>query len=1198
MKKVLLHALKNWGHQLFNEVAEAINLQHSKFLLKVSALAFFILVTATVRAQAENINQFVTLNETNSSIEKIIIEIRSQTGYDFLYNARLMKDTKPVTIIAKNEYFKKVLEEALKDQPITFAIIENTIILKKADKEKKNALLSLITTMTPNNNQPTPASTPSLMKDAAVNAAHVVTGKVQDTKGESLAGVSVTIKGTQIGTTTDATGSFSINITDVEVLVFSYVGYGTQEINATGKNNITVKLAEVNASLSEVVVTAFGVSKSKRGLGYSVQEVGGKDFTEGRMNNIASALSGKIAGVDAVQSNSGAGGSSRVVIRGNTSLNGNQQPLYVVDGMPIDNQNRGPVTSSTQLNVDRGDGISSINPDDIASISVLKGGAAAALYGSQAANGVVLITTKKGNIQKGIGIEFTTDMNQGTPYIFPNFQYEYGQGNDGVKPATAAAALSSGRLSYGAKMDGTSVMQFDGVARPYSPNNVKQNILNFYQPSQNILNSISLSTGTSKLLMRLSLSDLRAQDQQPNSEFFRKTINLNVRAKMGKNDFITVESSVQYNVVKGVNRPNVGYAELNAAWPVYLAANVVDVRNMRGSDPTRPGINSVTGRELEWNPVPAAVNPYYLAYQVHNQDDQQRLIGRTSVQINLLKNLFIKGTVARNSIYYTESNYVPMTSAFTPLGYYRSGKEQSDKTTFQAIINYNDRYWGDRIGLNLMAGANQEKNTYSSNTANGTQWIVPNLYSITNLVNRDLANSSSLSLAGIASDGTNSVFSEANVDYKNVFFLTMTARNDWFSVLNPGFNSILYPSIGGSFILSDVVKMPKFINYAKLRSSWAEVGSATVNAGSINQIYTISTLNAYGLPILSNPNILPNPNIRPITATTIEGGFEVRMLDSRLGVDVNYYSRSTKNDILSPPISNATGYTAGPQNMGLITNKGWEITLSGTPIRKTNFTWNIGYNFSYNESKIVELAAGIDVLTIGNAIGGPSIINAVGLPYSTIQAYVMKKDANGVQIFNKATGYQDRILQNIGVGNPPYLMGLSNTFTYKKFSITIDIDSKFGAVGYSNLMQYATRFGLTPITLPGRDNGPAGLTVTGVDQTGAAFSKQWAQVDLDTYYNNVGSAYPGQFVYSTDFVKLRRMVIRYNLPANTLKFMKVQSASIGITGLNLAILYQDKRVKDAGIDPEMQQTVGNAQGSQGVAMPTTRNIGFTLNLKF
>jgi hypothetical protein len=319
------------------------------------------------------------------------------------------------------------------------------------------------------------------------------------------------------------------------------------------------------------------------------------------------------------------------------------------------------------------------------------------------------------------------------------------------------------------------------------------------------------------------------------------------------------------------------------------------------------------------------------------------------------------------------------------------------------------------------------------------------------------------------------------------------------------------------------------------------------------------------------------------------------MLDRRLGLDFNYYSRKTKNDILFPPISSATGYTAGPQNLGLVSNKGVEVSLSGTPISKSKFSWQMVYNFSYNQSKILELAEGIDVLVLGSGIGGPQIINAVGLPYSTVRANVMKRSSDGTLVYNKATGYEDRELKDLGVGNPPYLMGLNNTFTYGKFSLTVDIDSKFGAVGYSNLMQYATRFGLTPATLPGRETG---LTVNGVDQTGAKYTKLWNIVDLDTYYNNFGSAYPGQFVYKTDFVKLRRMVLRYNLPESVARLVKAQSATIAVTGMNLAILYRDKKIKEAGLDPELQETVGNAQGSQGVAMPRTRNIGIAVNIKF
>ena len=1193
MKNVLLSERSrtrlNTGNFPKLSIPESISNQ----TIRIMKLTTIFILVAFMQLSATGFSQNVTLNETNSNLDKVFTEIRKQTGYDFLYNTRLLRKTVPVTLTTKNTSLEDVLALVFKNQPLTYSITENTIILKRKDERFMEEVSKFsIVTSERNAKTITSGQTVGVVSNFTIQAQRVdVGGKVIDVNGEALIGVSVRVKDSQVGASTDVQGKFTLDAPANAVLVFTYVGYVTQEVAVNGRTSVNVTLVEDRQALSEVVVTALGVTKAKRGLGYSVQEIRGDEFTEARQNNIANSLSGKIAGVDATQANSGVGGSSRVIIRGNTSLNGNQQPLYVVDGMPINNDNKGPASNSTGLNVDRGDGISSMNPDDIATITVLKGGAAAALYGSQAANGVILITTKKGTVQKGVGIEVTSDANFGTPYVYPNFQKVYGQGTSGVKPNNLASAIASGRLDFGPKIDGSMVMQFDGELRPYSYVGAKENIKNFYQTSQNITNTVAFNAGNQNLRMRLSVSDLRAQDQQPNSEYLRKTANLNVTGKMGKNDFITIESSVQYNLVEAKNRPNVGYAELNAAWPVYLAASTVDVRNMKGTDPTKPGVNAAAGGELKWNGTAAAINPYFAAYQIGNQDDRQRLIGRASVQANILPNLYFKGTVARDFNYYTESNYVPIGTNLTPRGYFRSGNEQYDKTNFQAIANYNERFLNEKIGFNLLAGAQQERDFRESNTANGTEWVVPDFYSISNLVNRDLVN------AGQGSSGTNSVFGEANFDFKNIFYLTVTGRQDWFSVLNSGFNSIFYPSVGGSFILSDVVKMPKFLNYAKLRSSWAQVGSATVNAGSINQTYSVNTVNSYGLPTLSNPNTLNNPNIRPVTVTTMEGGFELQMLDSRIGLDVNYYSRSTRDDILTPPISAATGYAAGRRNLGLITNKGLEITLSGTPIKKDIFSWDLSYNFGYNESKIVELAEseGISVLSVGGGIGGVSMINAIGLPYSTLRANMIKKDALGNVIYNKTTGYADQIMTDLGVGNPPYLMGLNNNFRFKRFSLTVDIDSKFGAVGYSNLMQYATRFGHTKITLDGRENG---LTLTGVDQTGAPYTKVWAVADLGTYYNNFGNRYPGIWTYKTDFIKLRRAVLKYNLPVNTLKFMKAQSASIGITGLNLATLYQDKEIKAAGIDPEMQETVTNAQGSQGIAMPRTRNIGFNLNLRF
>lgn len=1143
-----------------------------KILLMIK-LTFVLLITAFLQmSSAASYSQTITLRFNNAKLETVLKEIRAQAGVDLIYTVPDINEASPVNIKVSRVSLIQALEKCFTNQSLTYTISNNIVIVKrKPDLFVPKILIEF---------------EPEVIE---ADPPITISGVVKDSEGITLPSVSVKVKGTTQGTTTDMNGQYTITIPDnSSILVFTYIGYITQEVPINNRTTITVVLEVANAALNEVVVTALGVTKSKRGLGYSVQEVRGDEFTEARQNNIASALTGKIAGVDATQVNSGSGASSRVIIRGNTSLNGNQQPLYVVDGMPINNTNRSAAPSSGGLNVDRGDGISSMNPDDIATISVLKGGAAAALYGSQAANGVILITTKKGTVQKGVGIEVTSDSNFGMPAVFPNFQYEYGQGTAGQKPVTLAQAIATGRLSFGAKMDGSLVMQADGVMRPYSPFFAKDNIRNFFRTSQNITNTVAFSAGNQNLRMRLSVSDLRSKDQQPNSEFMRKTANLNVTGKMGKNDFITIESSVQYNLVNGINRPNVGYAELNAAWGVYMVANSVDIRNMIG-DPANPGIDPITGREQRWNSSLASVNPYYAAYQLGNQDDLNRLIGRASVQVNFLPNLYFKGTVAKDYNDYSESNYIPNTNEYFQLGYFDSQTSKADKTNFQGIVNYNQRFLTDKLGVNILVGSQSERDFGRSQNANGTQWIVPDFYNLSNLVNRDLVNLNESKI------GTNSLFGEANIDYKNFFYLTVTGRKDWFSVLNPGFNSIFYPSVGLSFILSDVVKLPKLFNYAKLRSSWAEVGSATVNAGSINQTYSINTLNAYSIPGLSNPNILQNPNIRPVAVTTIEGGFEVQILDSRIGLDVNYYSRSTRDDILTPPISQFTGYSAGRQNLGLVTNKGWEISLSGTPVRKNDFSWDVSYNFSYNQSKIVELAEGINFLSLGSGTGGVSMINAVGLPFSTLRANVFQKDPNGIQIFNKTSGLQVVGFKDVGVGNPPYLMGLSNNFRFKRFSLALDIDSKFGAVGWSNMMQYAARFGKTMSTLPGRENG---LTVSGVDISGAPFTKLWPVSTLQTYYNSYGSNNREEFIYKTDFIKLRRVVLKYNLPANSLKFMKIQSASFGLTGFNLAILYRDKRIKEAGIDPEMQESVTNAQGSQGISMPRTRNIGLNLNLKF
>lgn len=1140
-------------------------LNYRKLIMRTIVFSFFLTISGLLQASelsGQNLRNIpVNFSFKNTTLKDAFHKIEESTNIRFTYKSKEVAPFMNVNYNPKGQSLDIVLNELLLGTDLTFEQVNDVVVVvKKQSADKKENLLA-----------------ETIIQQKAIS------GKVTDINGEALTGVSVRLKGSSTGTSTNLNGNYTLNLpAESGVLEFSYIGYETKDVSISSQSVYNVQLISSSESLSDVVVTALGVTKEKRSLVYSSAEVKGSDFTEARENNIANALTGKIAGVNATQVASGPGGSSRVVIRGNGSLNANQQPLYVVNGLPIDNSNRGAKTNTSGFNADRGDGISSINPDDIESITVLKSGAAAALYGSQAANGVILITTKKGRAQSGVGVEFNSNLSIGTPASYPHFQYEYGSGNDGVKPATQAAALSAGRLSYGGKIDGSPVVQFDGVVRPYSAVKVKDNVNNFYRPSSDLTNSLAFTGGSEAFNFRLSVSDLRSEAQTPNSSFKRKTGNLSVQSNLGPNNLIVLESTIQYNVENGKNRPTVGYAEINPSWATYLIGNTVDIRSLA------PGYNE-NGNEIQWNPVPAAPNPWFVVNKMGNKDDRERFIGMASAKVNVLENLFIKGSVARDFQNIDEMNFTPIGTAFTPKGYLFTGQEQITKTNYQALMNYHTEFMVD-FGLNAMVGANKEQNLFKNNAVGGQDFIIPDFISYTNLAK--LNNPSK----GQIEWGTNSIFGSADFNYKGFANLSVTGRKDWFSTLNPGSNSIFYPSIGGSLIMSDFISMPSNLSFLKLRANWAQVGGSTIDPGAVLRTYTIRTGGFNGIPVQDAPNNLLDPTIKPLTVTTSEGGFEMQFYNNRLGFDATYYSRVTTNDMLAPSISQTSGFTSGNINAGKITNKGVELLITGNPIRKDNFRWDVSYNLAYNQSKIIELAPGLDNIVVGTGISSAvRIINAVGLPYGTVRGWKMEKNADGVQVYNKTSGYENRVEGDFGVANPPYTMGLSNDFRYKNFSLNVLMDAKFGAVAFNNMWVYAMRFGLTKNTLPGREEG---LTVTGVDQTGAPFTKLWPVDQLDTYYNNRGANYSELQTFNTDFVKLRSLILNYNLPVAKWGLKNIQGISVGLVARNLLILYQDKEVKAAGLDPEMQQTVGNATGTAGAGEPRTRNIGFNLSVRF
>ena len=1009
----------------------------------------------------------------------------------------------------------------------------------------------------------------------------------------ALGGVTVALASDRkIATSTDGSGNFVLNIPTGAAkatirLVISSIGFQTREVSVLpGQTEVPVVLEAGHAALNEVVVTALGIDRQKKSLGYSVTTVKGDEFTQARENNVANALTGKVAGVNAAGLSTGPGGSSRVTIRGNGSLVGDNQPLYVVNGMPIDNSVPGgaPTANGITFNVDRGDGIAGINPDDIETISVLKGGTAAALYGSRASNGVILITTKKGRIQKGIGVEYNSTATLENVAVIPDYQFTYGQGNLGIKPTTLAASQATGRRSWGALIDGsTDYVGVDGNTHPYTAK--KNNYQNYYQTGSTYTNTVALTGGTEAVTYRFSAADLSSKGILPNTTYDRKTLNLAVNAKLS--DRLSMEGLAQYNLETGHDRTGAGDALGNPNWTPLEIANTADVRWLK------PGYDA-NGNETIWNDAAIASNGYFVINKWQENDTKNRFIGQASIAYKLLKNLVVKGTVSQDFYNYNFSDVVPTGTLYVPLGQYMGVKSDVAETNSLLTATYKTRI-GKDFGISILGGANSRKFKNSQVTLAGAGFTIPYFYSFANL-------SSSSTTPYTAHTVTNSLFGSVDLDFKSLFYLTFTGRQDWFSTLSPKNNHIFYPSVGGSFILSDAVKLPDVFDQVKLRSSWAQVGGGEPTPYSINLSY--SNVPSSGQPLLNvtedpiaQTNVISNPNLKPFTSTTVEAGIEFSMLKSRLGLDVTYYNRKTTNDIVNTAISTTSGYSNAILNIGELDNKGIEVLLTGKPVQSGNFSWNVSYNVAYNSNKVIRLAPGLNSIQLASSVGGWAYLdNMVGKPFGTIVGTSMLKDTKGNIVFNKASGEPVvGPLQPLGNSVAPVTMGLTNEFRYRRFGFSFLLDGKFGNKIFSIFEVYATRMGKLKSTLPGRAGG---LAVSGVDQSGNPYSNTYvlnpaSGLSLSSYYDNY-KTYSNLFLHDGSFVKLRQVLFSYSIPVNKIGLVKLQSASLSFVARNLFILYKQTK----NFDPEQSFTNSNSQGFESIGLPRTRSYGLNLGVKF
>lgn len=1059
-----------------------------------------------------------------------------------------------------------------------------------------------------------------LMIAAAIAQERTVTGTVTDSGGNAMPGVNVVIRGTSTGTTTDGSGKFAISAGTDAVLMFSFIGYSTQQVIVGSRSTVDVTLVEDAQQLNEVVVTALGIQRDKKALQYSVTSIGGDNFTQARENNIGNSLAGRVAGVNVTKVSSGPAGSSRVVIRGAKSLGGSNQPLYVIDGIPMDNSNFGQ--AGVWGGSDEGDGLSSINPDDIESITVLKGGNAAALYGSRAANGVINVVTKKGSASKGLGIEINSNYVFETINDLRDIQTSYGSGamvGATLDTRVATKASTIGDLSsafnggwysqaWGPKFDGSNVVHFDGITRKYSY--AGNNWDRFYNTGKSFTNSIAFTGGSETQNFRVGISNLTSTGIIPNSGYDRLNLSLAVNSKFGKK--ITLSGKVLYTNEDVKNRPNVSDSPGSAVQAMWRLAGDLNVEDQMG-DPNKLGAvpsladqaaNGITifdgkspGEEMQISNNLWGQNPYWAAHQFINSDKRDRIITSGQLRYDVTDFLYVQGRAGLDS-------YTRRGTSLTPqgTGYNRGGNMTEDENrTMEYNLEYTvgfNKAFGN-FNVNAFFGGNKmyRKNEYLA--ANGNGFNVEFFPAINNARDRNYS-------YGFSEQGINSLFGSAEISYKNFLFLTGTARNDWFSVLNPEVNSILYPSVGASFVFSDAFELPSVISFGKFRASFAEVASATIDP--------YATLNTYSLgnPHLSRPmgtfssaggfsGNLPNPALQPAVIEEIEFGFDLRLFQNKLGIDFTYYSQKTSDDILNANISRASGFGTTSVNLGEMRNKGVEILLSGTPLKRGDFSWDVSLNFAKNNNKVVSLIEGNNELIVEEPRTRTVFVkHIVGQPFGVLTGLRQLRSPDGQLVYNATTGepIQTASYEFLGNGVPDFTGGLNNSFTYKGINLSFLIDFKSGGDIYSGTNVRLTGAGFHKQTLQGR-LGEEPLVLTGVSDANGdgvyePFTKTYSPGAAANYWGQLSERAQENFVYDASYAKLRQLTLGYNIPKGILAKTPIKNATISFVGRNLALLFKNTD----NIDPESSYSSSNGQGLDYFGVPPTRSYGFNLKLVF
>jgi TonB-linked SusC/RagA family outer membrane protein len=986
-----------------------------------------------------------------------------------------------------------------------------------------------------------------LTSTRGVRADVVVRGQVNDASGAHLPGVSIKIKGTTTGTSSDTEGKYSISVPEGGVLVFTYMGYITKEVTVGNQSLLNVVLEESSSALNEVVVTALGISREAKSLTYAVQNIKGDQLNEAKETNLINSLQGKVAGVTITKDASGPGGDSKVIIRGNRSITNSNQPLYVIDGVPLSGN------------------VGMLSSDEVESMTVLKGASAAALYGSQGQNGAIIITTKRGKAG-GVSVNFISGFTVDQAAVLPELQYEYGQGDAGIYGANS-------ERSWGPKAEGQMVTLWNGNSVPLTgqPNNLKD----FFRTAHTYNNTLSVSGGGEKMQTYFSYANTSAEGILSNNDLTRHNIDLKTDNSITSK--LSFSTKLSYIFEEVNNRPSSDGEGSYALPSIYSAPTSIPLSEMQNYS-----YIDETGTEKQsyWLPGSSVLlNPYWGLNKINFYQKRDRILGLLSVKYDFTDwlNLQVRGsfdkTIQRNDTKISEDSY------FSQVGSdYSYGSDRNQGINVDALLSF-QRSLGSKFDLTANLGASLQENKYESIQGSANGLNKPNFFYMSN------AKSPFFTTIDGRTPRVQSLYGTASLSYNKYLYLEATARNDWSSALPKESQSYFYPSLGLSAIVSEMVKMPSWVSYGK-------VSLTVANSGYGGTQYLDRNYYSVGIGgAITTPNIQSLGDYKPELTTSYEAGLDWRFVNNRIGINATYYNTRTKNQLILIGLPPASLFEQKYINAGLIENHGIELVASVTPLAGKNYSWEIAANYSKNVNQVKRLTESIKSIVIGEGDNVYLIKVDEGSAYGDMYVRGWKEDDQGRKLVEDDGSpiLTSGLDQFVGNYNPDYMLGLSNNFTFGNFSMSFLIDHRQGGTVIGGTQAIIDAYGHSKASLLGRENG---IVLDAYRQDG---TKNTTPIESQKYFGLIGGRYPsaGFYSYSSTNTRLRELTIGYRFSDKLLKKTSfIKAAKLSLVGRNLFFFK-----RDAPIDPEVTRGI-NGGGLEYTALPSTRNYGLNLKMTF